>query len=120
MSPLGRLSKTELREAYRRADILLFPTRFEGFGLAAAEAMACGTPVVTTNCSSLPEIVEDGVNGKLCNVDDVDSFAKAVVELASDWKQLGKMGRRARATVLERFTIGEMAQKYLNLFRSFS
>ena len=50
MRPLGRVSQTELRAAYRRADALLFPTRFEGFGLPAAEAMACGKAVVTTDC----------------------------------------------------------------------
>lgn len=56
----------------------------------------------------------------LCNIDDVDGFVQAIRELASDQKQLGEMGRRARATVLERFTIRHMAQKYIDLFRSFS
>ena len=68
MHSLGKLTRMELRDAYRKADLLLFPTRFEGFGLAAVEAMACGIPVITTNCSSLPEIIDDGVTGKLCRV----------------------------------------------------
>ncbi|MGB8275238.1 MAG: glycosyltransferase family 4 protein, partial [Alphaproteobacteria bacterium] len=82
MRPLGRLGREQLRDAYRGADLLLFPTRLEGFGYAAAEAMACGTPVVTSNSSSMPEVVEDGVTGRLCPVDDADAFAAAVRELS--------------------------------------
>ena len=116
MRPLGRVSQTELRAAYRRADALLFPTRFEGFGLPAAEAMACGKAVVTTDCSSLPEIVQDGVTGKLCDVDDIDGYVGAVRELAEDREQLRAMGRRARARALERFTLRGMTQEYIRLF----
>ena len=116
MKPLGRLSREELRDAYRRADILLFPTRFEGFGYAAAEAMACGTPVVTSACSSLPELVEDGVTGRLCPVDDTDAFVAAVRSLAGNSDELQAMGRRARAAAVANFGLAGWVEGYLRLF----
>ena len=117
MLALGRPSREQLRDAYRNADVLLFPTRFEGFGYAVAEAMACGTPVVTTNCSSLPELVDDGVTGRLCPLDDVDAFAAAIRDLAADRERLREMGKRARAAAVERFDIQVMARKYDELFQ---
>lgn len=116
MRPLGRLAPEELRNAYRAADILLFPTRFEGFGYAAAEAMACGTPVVASASSSLPEIVEDGVTGRLCPVDDCEAFASAVRELAGDSDELRAMGRNARAAAVAKFGLDRWTSEYVAVF----
>lgn len=117
MQSLGRPTREQLRNAYREADILLFPTRFEGFGYAVAEAMACGTPVVTTDCSSLPELVDDGVNGVLCPIDDVDAFVTAIQDLAADPKRLVAMGRSARKKAISCFNIDRMAQDYGDLLQ---
>ena len=57
LRPLGRLRKEELLEEYQQAHCLLFPTRFEGFGYPVAEALSCGLPVVTSDCSCVPELV---------------------------------------------------------------
>jgi len=116
MIPLGRLSQEQVRQAYRDADLLLFPTRLEGFGYAAAEAMACGTPVVATACSSLPELVEDGVTGRLCPADDTMAFANAIRDLTSDPKKLTEMGQQARAKAEKCFSMQRMLEKYLDLF----
>ena len=116
MKPLGKLTRDELRAAYRQADMVLFPSRFEGFGYAAAEAMACGTPVVTTRASSLPEVVDDGVTGRLCAIDDVNEFVSAVVELSKDASTLQRMGRTARDVAVSRFSLGTMAKKYEAVF----
>lgn len=118
MFSLGRLTREQLRDEYRRADLLLFPTRFEGFGYAAAEAMACGTPVVTTNCSSLPEVVDDGVTGSLCNIDDVDDFADTIKNLINNKETLFNMTQKARKVATERFSLKEMSQKYLDLLET--
>lgn len=114
----GALGRAELREAYRRCDALLFPTRYEGFGLVAAEAMACGKPVIASRCTSLPELVEDGVTGILCPVDDVDAFAAAARRLAAAPEECAAMGSAGRARVLERFTLARMAQEYIALYRA--
>ena len=115
---MGRLDRAELRTAYQQADLLLFPTRLEGLGLVALEAMACGTPVVASRTGPLVEIVEDGMNGVLCPVDDVAAFADAVRNLSNDQQRLAAMGQSARATVQAKFTIEQMAAGYLDLVES--
>ena len=78
---IGSLTHEELVNAYNNADIFLFPTRHEGFGYVVAEAMVCGLPCIVSNNSSMPELIEDGVNGILCTTDDISSFAKAIEKL---------------------------------------
>ena len=116
MKPLGRLNMDQLVDVYREADLVLFPTRLEGFGYVAAEAMACGTPVVATNCSALPELIENGVTGRLCPANDTTAFAKAIRELTADPKRLTEMGQRARAKASGCFNVNRMVEKYLTLF----
>ncbi len=105
MVPLGRLSDNGLVAQYNKCDALLFPTRLEGFGYPAIEAMACGKPVITTNCSSLPELVDDGKTGFLCKVDDVNDFVKKIKKLKENPELRLRMGRNARKTVLARFNM---------------
>lgn len=115
---MGRLSESELVNMYNLSDILLFPSRLEGFGLTVAEAMACGKPVVTTNCSSLPELVVDGKGGFLCEMDDVADFAEKVELLAEDENLRVKMGEFNRKRVLDKFTLEKMARGYIELYKS--
>ncbi|HUG16574.1 MAG TPA: glycosyltransferase family 1 protein [Thermomicrobiales bacterium] len=65
---------------YNAAGMLVYPSLYEGFGLQLVEAMACGTPVIASNTSSLPEVV--GNAGLLVGARDVDGFARAIVTLA--------------------------------------
>lgn len=116
MQPLGHLNMEQLVGAYREADLVLFPTRLEGFGYVAAEAMACGTPVVATNCSALPELIENGVTGRLCPMDDTTAFADAVRELTGDPERLTEMGQLARTKASGCFNANRMVEKYLTLF----
>ncbi|MEW6734234.1 MAG: glycosyltransferase family 4 protein, partial [Acidobacteriota bacterium] len=70
MKPLGRLNDVDLVQAYNDCDIFLFPSRLEGFGYPVAEAMACAKPVVTTDCASMPELIDEGRGGYRCEVDN--------------------------------------------------
>lgn len=117
MVPLGRLSRQELLEAYQRCDILLFPTRLEGFGYPAAEAMACAKPVVCTNYASLPELVTNDEGGFLCPLDDVDAFAAAVARLAGDPTLRTRMGAYNRRRAEQDFSLRACIQLYLDLYR---
>ena len=56
---LGYVSEEELPKWYNASDLLVYPCLYAGFGLPPLEAMACGTPVITSNTSSLPEVVDD-------------------------------------------------------------
>jgi glycosyltransferase involved in cell wall biosynthesis len=117
MIPLGRLSDDELVAAYAECDALLFPSRMEGFGYPVAEAMACGKPVVTTNASSMPELVEHGEGGLLCPVDDVQAFATAIRELAGlEAREREAMGVHNRRRVIERFTHARFAAEHAALY----
>lgn len=115
---IGHLSRERLRDEYRRCDALIFPTRYEGFGLVAAEAMACGRPVIASRCTSLPELVQDGATGILCPVDDVAAFAAAARRLQADPQACRRMGRAGRERVLQHFTLSRMTEQYLDLYRS--
>ena len=72
----------ELVRLYRGAKMLLLPSLHEGFGLTAVEAMACGTPVIASNTSSLPEVVGDA--GLLVDPNDTDSIADGMSRLFTD------------------------------------
>ena len=113
---LGLLSDPELIAAYQNADSLLFPTRYEGFGYAAAEAMACGLPVVSSDCSSLPELVDDGKGGFLCSVDAIDSFVDKIKLLAGSPDLCKQMGEHNRHKALEYFNPERMGREYIQLF----
>jgi glycosyltransferase involved in cell wall biosynthesis len=116
MKPLGRLDQNEVREAYWRADALLLPTRKEGLPFVVLEAMACGTPVVASDCCSLPEVVEEGVTGQLCPVNDVDAFVRVIREISSDPERLAEMGRAGRHASVERFSWQRTVASYAGLF----
>jgi len=112
----GRVPHEAMPQLYNKCDILLFPTVREGFGLAAAEAMACGLPVVTSNCSSLPELIDQGKGGYLCPPGDVAAFAECI-NLLADSKGLRKeMGEYNRARVEQDFTLARMVSEYRTLF----
>ena len=79
---LGFQSEDTLSALYRLADVFVFPSLYEGFGLPPLEAMACGTPVVVSNVSSLPEVVGDA--GILVNPYDPESIADGLARVLSD------------------------------------
>lgn len=79
---LGRLSEDELASTYKGALCLLFPSLYEGFGLPVIEAMACGTPVITSNTTSLKEISNN--SSFLIDPIDVDQIAKTIEIILND------------------------------------
>lgn len=114
----GKLSLQELVEIYNYSDIFLFPTRLEGFGLSVAEAMACGKPVVTTDCSSIPELIIDGKGGFLCEMDNIKDFAESVRVLADDVSLRKTMGTYNRKRVEKMFTYEKMTMQYIKEYKS--
>lgn len=78
----GYVSQEDLPGVYNLSSLFVYPTRYEGFGLPALEAMACGVPVVTTNVSSMPEIVGDA--GLLVEPDNERALTGAMVEVLAN------------------------------------
>ncbi len=94
------------------ADLFVLSSRFEGFGIAVAEAMACGLPVIATDCPSGPaEIVRHGVDGLLVPPDNADRLADAMASLMADPAQRAELGARA-AEAVRRFDLEQIANRW--------
>lgn len=113
---LGRIFSKDMPALYNASHILLSPTVREGFGLSIAEAMACGLPVVASDCSSIPELVDHGKGGFLCPVGDVNAFAEKINLLADSPRLRKEMGEYNRVKVEKMFTVERMVREYKDLF----
>jgi glycosyltransferase involved in cell wall biosynthesis len=99
---LGWVGPEALQAQIQAADLMVMPSRWEGFGLVALEAMRAGKPVLASRVGGLPEIVEDRITGILTPVGDAGSLRKALVD--TDRVQWGEMGKRGRERFLSYFT----------------
>jgi len=118
MYDLGRLTTADaVIAAMQSADALLFPSRSEGFGLVAAEAMACGLPVIATRGSSLVEVVQNGLTGTLCEKDNIQCFAAIARKLASKPDLLSSLAYAGRKYVIDHFTNEAMEEAYIELYQ---
>ena len=115
---LGHLSEDELIRQINQADVSFQPSRREGFGLSILEAMACGKPVVSSNVSAIPEVIEHGKGGYLCEPGSVDQLVNAIRRLADSKSLRSEMGRFNRRVVEEKFTLERMAQAYHALYQT--
>lgn len=88
---------------YQGCRLLAMPSRSEGFGLSAAEALACGVPVVATDASSLPEIVRHQQNGRLIPVDDHEALTDAMAELLDNPQHAQQLGLAGRDHMVQNF-----------------
>lgn len=94
----GYIPQNELPLWYNAASLFVYPSHFEGFGLPVLEAMACGTPVITSTVSSLPEVAgPDGSTGRLIDPADPDALADAMADLINRPEQRAAMSQQALA-----------------------
>ncbi|MCL5027224.1 MAG: glycosyltransferase family 4 protein [Chloroflexi bacterium] len=110
---LGFLGEEDLPVLYNLADLFVFPSLYEGFGLPPLEAMACGTPVVCSNTSSLPEVVD----GAALQFDprDVEGMAAAMEEALGNPGRRQEMAARGRQQAT-RFSWQRSAEQLVSLF----
>ena len=107
---IGEINEREKTKFLGEAAALLFPVDWpEPFGLVMIEAMACGTPVLAFRCGSIPEVIEDGVTGKV--VDSEEDALAALPEILSYNR------RSVRKRFEERFTATRMAKDYVSVYR---
>lgn len=97
----GYIPESEKRAIYIGAECFVFPSLYEGFGMPPLEAMACGTPVVCSNASSLPEVVGDG--GFLCEPENPDDFFVKIDQILSRSFPVERMCEQAKLQV-EKYT----------------
>ena len=105
-------AQTDVEHLLPAADIFVLPSRFESFGLAALEAMASGAVPVATAAGGLPEVIEDGVSGRLVPVEALDGLGEVLVELLADSARLAEMKAAARARALSQFARGPVIDRY--------
>ncbi len=113
----GKVGLEELVRHYSRAELAVVPSLYEGFGLPAAEAMACGLPVVATTAGALPEVVEDGRNGILVPPRDAHTLAGAIERLLRDDELRRAMGEEGRRRVEQNFSWEQAARKTLDVYQ---
>lgn len=102
----------------RAANLFVFPTENEAFGLSLVEAMACGLAAVTTRVGGLADYVSDGHNARVIEPGDLRGLITAVETLLDDPAQAERLGRAARATVWLRFGHDAVAERYERLLAS--
>ena len=81
---LGRVSEDKLKECYQKAEVFVFPSLLEGYGIVLVEAMSKGLPIVAFNNSAMPYSIVDGENGLLADNMDSSSFARKLLEIIGD------------------------------------
>jgi glycosyltransferase involved in cell wall biosynthesis len=116
------MDQGELSVAYRAADVVCLPCRLlpndrDGIPNVLVEAMACGTTVVSTAVSAIPELIDDGRNGLLVDPDDPAALAGALARLHADPALAARLAQAGRETVRERFDGDRMAGELAAIFR---
>lgn len=115
----GRLPWKEAMSCLGLMDIVVVPSRFEGFGLTAIEAMSCGKPVVASRVDGLTDIIQDGQNGFLVESEDIKSFAACIVALAKDEGKRKSIGKTARKCVEEKYAYPMFRERIRALYQAF-
>jgi len=111
----GRVSAASLRGLYRRADALVFPSAYEGFGLPVLEAMRSGLPIVAADHAALSEVVGDG--GLLIDSDDPADWAAAIDEVLAGGADVDERENRARLRA-EHWSPENAAQRLIDVWRT--
>ena len=114
---LGAVSDSERDALFAGAEVQLMPSRFEGFGLAAAEAMAAGVPLVASSAGSLPEVVDEPRGGVLVPPGDPRALANATVRLLDDPGARSALSSSARESA-RRFSWDAVANAHLRFIQN--
>lgn len=108
--------RRDCADRYHAADIAVFPSRWEGFGIAAVEASACGLPVIATTVGGLQRVVIDQETGILVPPDDAAALANALTDLAGDHARQVLFGHAGRRHVERNFDIRRTVERYEELY----
>jgi glycosyltransferase involved in cell wall biosynthesis len=108
-----------LPELLRQCDVLVFPSYCEGFALVLLEALASGMPIITTEATAGPDLIEDGVEGRIVPSGDVDALCAAMQSMALETDELESMSQAARRTA-ERFSWDAYGDRWQQILRDFA
>ena len=113
----GVVSGQSKSDFFRRLDVFVMPSYFEGLPVALLESMSYGVVPVVTPVGSIMQVVTDGRNGVLTKVKDSRSVVEAIEKLAADRVLLSSMGQEARATIVRNFSTEEYVRKLNRMYQ---
>lgn len=114
----GQLPRQEIYHRLSDYDIMVHPSRSEGFGLAVAEGMAAGLPVLVSGCPALAEVIRQGELGELFTTDSPESCADALAYMAGHPEEIRHKAAEAREYAVRHYSVCAMADAYERLYRS--
>jgi len=103
--------------AYSAADLLVFPTRADAFGLVSIESQACGTPVVSFRINAIPEHVRHGITGYLAQPDDSKGLCEGIIQLLENNTLRTKMSKNCQEIALREYSIGLHIHRHIELYQ---
>jgi glycosyltransferase involved in cell wall biosynthesis len=112
---IDHLERSHLVPYYQQADLCVVPSLYETCPYTVLEAMACGRPVVATNVGGIPEIIEDGLTGRLVPKEDSDQLAETIRELLSNPLERERLGKNARVHIEKHYSREVIARRYADL-----
>jgi glycosyltransferase involved in cell wall biosynthesis len=113
----GFLQPEQLLKKYREASVCVFPSRWEGFGLVAAEAMACGKAIVVSDAPGFRELISEGETGLFAKVEDPQGLAEAIGLLLADAQLRQTLGTAASNDMRARFRGVAVGKSILHIYR---
>lgn len=114
----GWVTGQEREALFGRAALYCLPSKNEGLPMSMLEAMARGIPAVATPVGGIPQVIEDGVNGFLVNVDDIETLSKRLIALLENTALRETVGMASRETILRSFSIARSITKVIEVYRS--
>lgn len=99
---LGPISDDERRDLFAAADVFAMPSRTDSFGIVYLEAWACGLPVIGAAAGAVPEVIRDGVDGRLVAFGDVPALATTIAALVDDPAEARRLGTAGRTMLVDR------------------
>jgi glycosyltransferase involved in cell wall biosynthesis len=113
---LGTVDDSTLNEWYNKVSVVIIPSVFEGFGLTAIEAMACGTPVIATDVDALRDVIEDGVNGLFVQYNDVEALSDKIIYLLKNKAEQEKLSLNGKKKVRTVYNWSNISQDILRVY----
>jgi len=113
----GFVPEADLPLYYSMADVFVFHSTYETFGIVLAEAMASGRPIVSVRSSAIPEIIDDGITGLLVEVSNPEALAKGILTLLRDRELAARLGQAARDKATQMFNWERVTEQYEDTLR---
>lgn len=113
---LNGVSQEQLLELYQNAALFILSSNEEGFGLVIAEAMACGLPVVSTDCGGPEVLIENGITGFLTQINNAEEMAKRIEELLVDPDQRCTFSLASRKRAVQMFSLAATGKIFLQTY----